>query len=340
MGIDFTASGTTDGGLSFGGKAGFDTGDETVNTGTVFVSGAFGTITIGDNDAADLLAGGIADVGLNGQGVDEVVEDIRGTTARQFRYDQSVGNIALAISAGTSRGVPGAPNTRNATRTGGNIAPTDSIAEGSFEVKKNSYAVGMSFSASVATVGLGYDSRKTVSAGFGYSTGPISANAFYAKGKKTYRHLGADGRPGILLPGQANQEDGMFDAVFTGLGVDVSYAIGASTLTLAYAKAELSNVQPYWINPATGEIIDHAASTAHFASPSLTGIGIGFSRDLGGGASLVAGLGRVPQIAVGDLGMSEIGQPLDGADVDIFVDPRVDLSRTRNVASVGLSFSF
>ena len=95
MGVDFSGSGTTDGGLSFGGSAGFDTGDETVNTGSVFVSGSFGKITIGDNDAADLLAGGIADVGLNGQGVDDVAEDIRGTSAAQFRYDQSVGNIAL-----------------------------------------------------------------------------------------------------------------------------------------------------------------------------------------------------------------------------------------------------
>ena len=102
MGVDFSGSGTTDGGLSFGGSAGFDTGDKETNTGSVFISGAFGTITIGDNDPADLLAGGIADVGLNGLGVDNVVEDIRGTTAAQFRYDQSVGAIALAISAGTS----------------------------------------------------------------------------------------------------------------------------------------------------------------------------------------------------------------------------------------------
>ena len=98
-------SGTTDGGLSFGGTAGFDTGAETTNEGTVSSSAAaFGTITFGNNDSADKLSGGIADVGLNGIGVDDVVEDIYGTTANQFRYDQSVGSIALAISAGTSPG--------------------------------------------------------------------------------------------------------------------------------------------------------------------------------------------------------------------------------------------
>ena len=81
VGIDFTASGTTDGGLTFGGTAGFDTGDTDLNTGTVHVSGSFGTLTIGDNDAADLTAGGIADIGMNGIGVDDMVEGLRGTTA-------------------------------------------------------------------------------------------------------------------------------------------------------------------------------------------------------------------------------------------------------------------
>ena len=81
MGVDFSGSGTTDGGLSFGGKAGFDTGDDVVNEGTVFISGAFGTVTFGDNDSADLTAGGLADVGLNGIGVDDIAEAIRGGTA-------------------------------------------------------------------------------------------------------------------------------------------------------------------------------------------------------------------------------------------------------------------
>ena len=109
MGVDFTASGTTDNGLSFGAKAGFDSNDDTVNLGTVFISGAFGKLTFGDNDAADLLAGGIADVGLNGIGVDDVAEGIRGGTAAALRFDQSFGMIEIAISAGSSEGTEGSP---------------------------------------------------------------------------------------------------------------------------------------------------------------------------------------------------------------------------------------
>ena len=104
IGIDFGASGTTDGGLTFGASAGFDVSDKAINTGTVNVSGSFGTLTIGGNDAADLTAGGTADVGLNDIGVDGMAEGLRGTTAAQLRYDNSFGQIKIAISAGTKAG--------------------------------------------------------------------------------------------------------------------------------------------------------------------------------------------------------------------------------------------
>ena len=322
MDVDFAGSGTTDGGLNFGGSAGFNTGADGTDEGKIFVGGAFGTITIGDNDSADKLSGGIADVGLNGIGVDDVVEDIHGTTANQFRYDQSVGNIALAISAGTSPGAVGVANTLS-TNVGAR-------RPGSFEAKTNSYAVGMSFNASGAKLGIGYDSGKTISAGIGYSTGQISANAFYAKRDISYMHFGQDGRE----DGTGTSADGTFDASMTGIGVDVSYTMGASTLTMTYAKTDVSDIQPFWA--FSGGQIEFS-----FASASLKGVGIGFSHDLGGGASLVAGFGQVPQTAVGDLGMAEIGQasPTTG-DVATVLPDRLDLSGDKNVASVGLSFSF
>ena len=320
MDVDFAGSGTTDGGLNFGGSAGFNTGADGTDEGKIFVGGAFGTITIGDNDSADKLSGGIADVGLNGIGVDDVVEDIYGTTANQFRYDQSVGSISLAISAGTSEGEAGTANVVGANRAG---------EAGKFEVKENSYAVGMSFNASGATFGIGYDSGKTISAGIGYSTGQISANAFFARRDRSYMHFGRNQVRG----GGGDLADGTFDASMTGIGVDVSYTIGASTLTMAYAKTDLSNIQPFWA--ISGVQVEFS-----FASASFKGMGIGFSHDLGGGASLVAGFGQVPQTAVGELGMAEIGQAsakIDGAEISPY---RVDLSGDKNVASVGLSFSF
>ena len=327
MGVDFSGSGTTDGGLSFGGSAGFDTGDDKVNTGSVFISGGFGKVTIGDNDAADLLAGGIADVGLNGIGVDDVAESIRGRSAKQFRYDQSVGNISLAISAGTADGVLAKENTFE-DNNGKTVA-------GALEVKKNSYAIGMSFSASGATVGLGYDSLKTISAGFGYSTGQIAANAFYTKGEKPYKHLGSNRAEG----GTGNQADGMFAAGLTGIGVDVSYTMSASKLTLVYVKSDVDNIQSVWAD-GDGVPGSEASDKLTFESTSFKGVGVNVSHDLDGGATLVAGFGQVPSKTAGGLGIADIGQQADHSPVDAIVHHRRDLSGDMNKASVGLSFSF
>ena len=327
IGVNFIGSGTTDGGLSFGGKVGFDTFDGTTDTGTVFVSGAFGTITCGHEDAADALAGGIADVGLNDLGVDDVVEDIRGTTASQARYDLSVGNFAFAISAETGDRAPAVANISN------NGSRSNFIA-GSFEVEKSPFAIGVSFSASGATVGVGYDSKKAISAGIGYSNGPIVAKAFWTKRDQSYPHLDSGGSPTFLpaLGGTGNEADSTFDAGYRGHGIEVSYTTGASTLTMVYARTNLTNIQPIIAGDIVGII----------PRVGFRGTGVGFSHDFGGGARLVAGFGRVPRMAVGDLGLAEIGQIVsdNDGDGDIDIADRPDLSGVRNVASVGLSFLF
>lgn len=60
MRIKFTGSGTTDGGLAFGGsfRAQDAQGAEDGTSGTVYMSGAFGNIAFGDVDSADLASTG------------------------------------------------------------------------------------------------------------------------------------------------------------------------------------------------------------------------------------------------------------------------------------------
>ena len=461
VGIDFEGSGTTDGGLTFGGSAGFDTGDDVVNTGTVNVSGSFGTLTIGDNDSADLTAGGIADIGMNGIGVDDMVEGLRGTTAGQLRYDNSFGQVSIAISAGTSAAVAAVPHTAwtitehggtkhvinpiritttKATATvpskvslhgdvgdpmdigyapmtgdtveltgddalgltdienlnqGGsgytqssydkllklvmfrgrstaetavaanNMVLVDHDADGAWvdvsgadpktapiniygwsmgtdgkiykpgatagtktEVKDEAeidafkkyaavyslgadkavggedvegsdkaedkkadtikatpngtpavasdseYAFGMSFNAGGVTIGVGYDSKKTVSMGAGFTTGEITTNLLYVKTDEDFSNA-----------------DGTIKGEMTGMGVDMAYAMGASTVTLSYGRRK----------PETGEAMD--------------AVGMGVTHDLGGGATMNAGFGKVDK-KVGTKIVSE------------------------NKASVGLMFAF
>ncbi len=467
VGIDFTASGTTDGGLTFGGEAGFDTGDDVVNTGTVHVSGSFGKLTIGDNDAADLTAGGIADIGMNGIGVDDMVEGLRGTTAAQLRYDNDFGQIKIAISAGTKDGsaavaaVPasewmitdhkmtthvyrpdfsrtmagvvtpdriiidtvgdgasptllsddtlattvgpkiewdnstkmfvgsirdpeaafGSEGDRNEhtgvtahefeslfgvirrvvdvdTTTNGDqggvwvdldgpstpataatnknpvnifgfkkndageiVGPTGvevtddhkaafmryekyynlgadeavggeddatTKAKDSVKVASNAvaavpavasdseFAFGMSFNAGGVTIGVGYDSNKTVNMGAGFTTGEITTNLLYVKTED-------------------DEDTPMVDEEMTGMGVDMAYAMGASTVTLSYGRRK----------PEMGEAMD--------------AVGMGVTHDLGGGATLNAGFGKVDK------------------DIGTAASPMIV---GENKASIGLMFAF
>ena len=425
VGIDFSGSGTTDGGLTFGGSAGFDTGDDVVNTGTVHVSGSFGKLTIGDNDAADLTAGGVAQIGMNDIGVDDMVEGLRGTTAAALRYDNDFGQIKIAISAGTKDGsaavaaVPatwwnvvgpdgtihynqvlqdskntkgewtqkdnnkpmiGTPTNSDAgttftatqfdtmfgvadrnendasktvtvdhdgkatteaipihgfyrSETDGKVYNSvdnkiggtgqeaadvlaDKDQEAAFDLYEkghdlgddkmvggvngdpkvadtqhadtlkvgdngvdavpavasdSEYAFGMSFNAGGVTIGVGYDSNKTVSMGAGFTTGEITTNLLYVK----------------------TEDDNATpaDEEMTGMGVDMAYTMGASKVTLAYGRRK----------PEMGEAMD--------------AVGMDVEHSLGGGATMKAGFGKVDKM-VGTEMVSE------------------------NKASIGLMFAF
>lgn len=112
--VTFTMSGETDGGLTFGASIDLDEsdGDPSAAFGeadqggeTIFISGSFGTLTMGDTDGAfdralneAIFGGSITDenehAGYNGNaGLD-------GTYGGQIaRYDYSFGDVALAVSA-------------------------------------------------------------------------------------------------------------------------------------------------------------------------------------------------------------------------------------------------
>lgn len=103
--ISFTATGETDHGLSFGGSIRADNaaGGAAGTAGSVFLSGGFGRITMGDtNGAAEAAVGDVAGVGLTGLG------DLNETTylsnlASQrptLRYDYTVSGFGVHVSVG------------------------------------------------------------------------------------------------------------------------------------------------------------------------------------------------------------------------------------------------
>lgn len=114
--IEFAGSGTTDGGLSFGasmradqfggndnngsngssGNVGTTNGDS-----TVFVSGSFGTLTMGDvaGGAADNLVGQVSGVGYTGLGDNNEIGFLGGT-ATAARYNYTSGALSVAVGIG------------------------------------------------------------------------------------------------------------------------------------------------------------------------------------------------------------------------------------------------
>ncbi len=101
-GIDFTMTGETDGGLGFGAKFGIDARDAAVDDATVWVEGEWGKLTVGDVDTAvEAVVGGIADIGWDGLGVDDVAEALRGDGTADILYTHTFGDISLGASFDT-----------------------------------------------------------------------------------------------------------------------------------------------------------------------------------------------------------------------------------------------
>ena len=153
--VTFTMTGQTDTGLTFGAMIDLDESDGDGNEGAsgafdnrkqggeeIFVSGAFGTLTMGDTDGA--LDWALQDIGIGGSLGDAHTShigyvgndyaDSEGGDGQIARYDQSFGDFAVALSA--------------------DIAEADG---------KDVYAVGAKYTASFPAVqlglGVGYQHR-------------------------------------------------------------------------------------------------------------------------------------------------------------------------------------
>jgi outer membrane protein OmpU len=97
--LNFVLSGSTDNGLTFGGSMDFDEGNTAARDPELFISGAWGTLTMGALDAAtDAL--GLADLGFDGIGMDDDVEALRIQGEADVNYSYSVAGFSLLLSYG------------------------------------------------------------------------------------------------------------------------------------------------------------------------------------------------------------------------------------------------
>lgn len=230
-GIDFAMTGETDNGLMFGAKVGFDANDSTVNDTSVWVSGDFGKLAIGDvSNAIDDTVGGIAIVGLGEDApgpetndVDDDAERYKGTSAADVLYTGTFGKFGVAASYATGNG---------------------------------DYAIAGKYTFGDYNVAAGFENDGGV-------------NGYAISGGATFGNFGVN----VLYAAQPTPNN-------TSYGLDASYTTGAVTITGVVGQHSVGGVS---------QVMDY---------------GLGVAYDLGGGATVKAGVANVDGNNVADFGIS------------------------------------
>lgn len=207
--VKFAMMGTTDGGLEFGANIRADQsgqGNTANNDSTVYISGAFGKLTMGDVDtAANALVGNVSGVGLTGLG-DWNELGYQGQAKTAVLYQYSSGALTFALSAGQTTAV---------IQTAG--AGTPSTADDVFE-NDDDYSIAAKYSTDSFSVALGAEKH--------FNTTQISLGGSATFGAATVKAVVAD-----------TDETGR-DA-FIALSLD--YAAGAGTYTVFVTEEDEVN---------------------------------------------------------------------------------------------------
>jgi len=267
MRIKFSGSGTTDGGLSFGGsfRANDAAGAKAGTSGSVFISGAFGKISMGDVDSGDNAAvGQLASVGYEGLGSGNSISyaadggltgtffdtelGLAGTGGAKVLYTYSAG--AVTVNASTAQLSNGGKN-------------------------HEAFGLGVAYTTGGMTLAVGYGSNSieaTADTPFDGATGSITditAAVTYAMGATTLKAIYQDKSADASYEGE---DFNLGSAV--SMGVSVDHKIDAVSVT-AYT------------------ISTNITSDMGDLDETINRMGLGVAYDLGGGATVKAGWAQI-----------------------------------------------
>lgn len=257
--ISFAASGETDGGLSFGGSVGADNaGAGAAGTGgSVFISGDFGRITMGDTSgAAEAAVGDVRGAGLTGLGDLSNATYLSNPAAMRptARYDYTIAGFGVHLSVSN----PTATLT-NPLGTAPAIAFTNTVS-----------SIAFTYNLDGLKLGLGYE-----------TTGNL--NHAILGGSYTIA--------GVTLAANYGELTGA-GAKLTQASASAAYTADALTVSAFYSDNRIRNAVTSSLAPTltvanvAGTVT--ARSTAN-AFPSTIAYGLGATYDLGGGASVRGG---------------------------------------------------
>lgn len=209
----FTMSGESDSGLAFGasiradnaaagnnGTGGDVNGAGSMSAGNVFVSGAFGKLSMGDVDgAAELVVGDLDGVGLTGLGdLNENLYLSNSDASRRSaaRYEYTTGGLTFALSA---------DNPQNDTVATGNV-----------------YSIGAKYAVDAYSVSLGYETA---------DIGGVSVDHVILGGAATFSGVTVKAVYGKADIGAADLKQ---------YGLSASYSMDALSLTGFYRVEDLA----------------------------------------------------------------------------------------------------
>ena len=264
----FTGSGATDGGLAFGGS--FDAHNATAadggTSGSAYISGAFGKISMGGVDSGDKKSvGQLSSVGYEGLG-----------SGNSIGYAADGGLLGLGDGADTVVGADGAKVLY--TYSSANVSVSASSAQLSNGAGNHTaYGVGVAYTAGAMTMAVGYGSNSITDIEDATISGAItdiSASIKYAMGDTSVMAIYQDKSADVTV--ESVSVNILSDVT---MGASVNQKMDAVTLT---AYAVTSTIK--------SELLLNT-------DVSLNRMGLGVTYDLGGGAKFQAGWANVDLLA-------------------------------------------
>ncbi len=337
--IKFSGSGTTDGGLAFGGSfSAHDSADaNSGKAGSTYISGGFGKISMGDVDSGDNV-GQLASVGYTGLG--------------------SGNSISYSADAGGDNGIPGDYKDAGGARvlysySTGPVTVNASSAQLT-DGGATAYGLGVIYAAGNLTVGAGYGTVEGGTLGVkfydgahdnlggtadqdvakGYRSVSIddasvtdaTVSVTYAMGDTTVKGIyqqktldassDAVAASGTTVATYVHKQDALdVSASVNSMGLSVTHKLGAITLAAYGISSELD-----------GDTLGTETAT-------VSRYGIGATYDLGGGATIGGGWASVDKAKA-----TPKDDSATAADGDVQLSTVT--SETINEFDLGVNFSF
>jgi outer membrane protein OmpU len=267
--VTFTMSSESDSGLSFGASFRADNagGAASGTAGSVFISGAFGKLSMGDVDGASQMANGqIAGVGYTGVGdfneinylaaggtdlISDLPAVLHGATDPTMLYEYSAGAFtAYASLSNPAQSV--------------NALGTLSFAD------LDAYAIGAKYATDAYTVALGYERISGFISPAGVAPVP----------------------PAPADNTNARQITASASGTFSGVTAKVLYSTRTGTINGVSVDDNATGLSAAYTMDAISITAFGLRGKDKIAGTSATNLGLGASYDLGGGASLAAGIVR------------------------------------------------